>query len=49
MLIAKTTTAGKKDSEEGSESAEHDPRKQLKRGKCGWLDADIRPDGVLAL
>ena len=29
-----------KDPEEGSESVEQGPQKQLKRGKCGWLDAE---------
>ena len=57
--MVKTATASKKDSEE--EGSEQEPRKQLKRGKCCWLDADsdihvgerssgcVRPEGVLAL
>ena len=43
------TNASKKDSkEEGSESIEQEPQKQLKRGKCSWLDAerDIGSVGV---
>ena len=42
--MLKVVTARKKDSEEeGSESVEQVPRKQLKKGKCGWLDTLLQP------
>ena len=46
LKVANTSKKGSK--EEGSESVEQEPQKQLKRGKCGWLDAerDIGSVGV---
>ena len=38
--MLKTVNASKRGyEEEGSESVEEEPQKQLKRGKCVWLDA----------
>ena len=41
-------TSKKGSEEQGKESVEQEPQKQLKRGKCGWLDAerDIGSVGV---